>query len=140
MNALISLGFPEAILATGAMTLEPSTSLVGLAIALLALSAMEIVLGIDNIVFISIATNKLPEEQRKKARLIGLGLAMGFRIVLLCFIATIASWVKPIFQFDQILPVALHAWVAETSEINEVSVREPPNPGSDSRSFRRSVS
>jgi len=124
LNALISLGFPEAILATGAMTLDPSTSLVGLAIALLALSAMEIVLGIDNIVFISIATNKLPEEQRKKARLIGLGLAMGFRIVLLCFIATIASWVKPIFQFDQILPVALHEWVAETSEINEVSVRD----------------
>ena len=119
-----SLCFPEAILATGAMTLEPSTSFMGLAIALLALSAMEIVLGIDNIVFISIATNKLPEEQRKKARLIGLGLAMGFRILLLCFIATIASWVKPIFQLDQLLPVALHEWVTESSEINEISVRD----------------
>lgn len=106
------------------MTLEPSTSWIGLAIALLALSAMEIVLGIDNIIFISIATNKLPEEQRKKARLIGLGLAMGFRILLLCFIATIASWVKPIFQLDQLLPVALHAWVTESSEINEISVRD----------------
>lgn len=106
------------------MTLEPTTSLMGLAIALLALSAMEIVLGIDNIVFISIATNKLPEEQRKKARLIGLGLAMGFRILLLCFIATIASWVKPIFQLDQVLPVALHEWVTESSEINEISVRD----------------
>lgn len=124
MNTLAYLGFPEAILASGAMTLEPSTSWIGLAIALLALSAMEIVLGIDNIIFISIATNKLPEEQRKKARLIGLGLAMGFRILLLCFIATIASWVKPIFQLDQLLPVALHAWVTESSEINEISVRD----------------
>lgn len=106
------------------MTLEPSTSLAGLAIALLALSAMEIVLGIDNIVFISIATNKLPEEKRKKARLIGLGLAMGFRILLLCFIATIASWVEPVFQLDQLLPVALHHWVAEAHEINEISVRD----------------
>lgn len=106
------------------MTLEPSTGLMGLAIALLALSAMEIVLGIDNIIFISITTNKLPEEQRKKARLFGLGLAMGFRILLLFFIATIASWVKPIFQLDQCLPTALHAWVTESSEINEVSVRD----------------
>ena len=121
---IFSLGFPEAIFASGDMTIEPSASLMGLAIALLALSAMEIVLGIDNIVFISIATNKLPEAQRKKARLIGLGLAMGFRILLLCFIATIASWVKPIFQLDQLLPVALHAWVAESSAINEISVRD----------------
>jgi predicted tellurium resistance membrane protein TerC len=49
---------------------------------------------------------------------------MGFRILLLCFIATIASWVKPIFQLDQLLPVALHSWVAEASEINEISARD----------------
>jgi predicted tellurium resistance membrane protein TerC len=106
------------------MTLDSSTGWTGLAIALIALSTMEIVLGIDNIVFISIATSKLPEEQRKKARLIGLGLAMGFRVLLLCFIATTVSWIKPLFQLDQILPVALHAWVAQESEINEVSVRD----------------
>ncbi|MFY8199162.1 MAG: hypothetical protein ACOVLE_00720 [Pirellula staleyi] len=49
---------------------------------------------------------------------------MGFRILLLCFIATIASWVKPVFQLDQLLPVALHHWVAEAHEINEISVRD----------------
>ena len=45
-------------------------------IALLALVAMEIVLGIDNIVFISVVTARLPEAQQRQARNIGLGLAM----------------------------------------------------------------
>ena len=116
--------FPGAFLAAGGVTIEPSSGWVGLAVALIALSAMEIVLGIDNIVFISIATNKLPEEQRKKARLTGLGLAMGFRILLLFFIATIASWVKPLFQLDQFLPSFLNTWLANSAEINEVSARD----------------
>lgn len=58
-------------------------------VALITLTALEIVLGIDNIVFISILTGKLPPEQRGKARVIGLGLAMLMRIALLLSI----TWV-----------------------------------------------
>ncbi len=57
--------------------------------AFLTLFALELVLGIDNVVFISILTNRLPESQRKRARIIGLTLAMVMRIVLLFF----ASWI-----------------------------------------------
>ncbi len=57
--------------------------------ALLTLTALEIVLGIDNIVFISILTNKLPENQREKGRIVGLSAAMVMRIILLFF----ASWI-----------------------------------------------
>lgn len=51
--------------------------------ALLTLIVMEVVLGIDNLLFISILTNKLPPEQRDKARRIGIGLALGMRLALL---------------------------------------------------------
>lgn len=86
---------------------------------------MEIVLGIDNIVFISIATSKLPPEQQKSARFIGLGLAMGMRILLLCFIAMIVSWTKPLFRWDDVLPATLADLLVEDSpEINGVSIRD----------------
>jgi predicted tellurium resistance membrane protein TerC len=49
----------------------------------LALTALEIVLGIDNVIFLSIVTEKLPRDQAKRARQIGLGLALAFRVVLL---------------------------------------------------------
>ena len=52
-------------------------------ISLLTLIVLEIVLGIDNIIFISILTNKLPEEIRKRARTLGIGLALVFRIIML---------------------------------------------------------
>jgi predicted tellurium resistance membrane protein TerC len=58
-------------------------------IALLTLTFLEIVLGIDNIIFISIATGKLPEEKRKKATQIGLFLAMFLRIALLMGISVL---------------------------------------------------
>ena len=58
-------------------------------VALLTLTLLEIVLGIDNVIFISILAGKLPEQDRKKARLIGLSLALGARILLLLSI----SWV-----------------------------------------------
>lgn len=58
-------------------------------IALVTLTTLEIVLGIDNIVFISILVGRLPAAQRQRARLIGLGLAMGMRILLLLVIAWI---------------------------------------------------
>ena len=61
------------------------------------LTALEIVLGIDNIVFISILASKLPEEQRAKARTIGLSLAMGMRILLLLALAWIMRLTGPLF-------------------------------------------
>lgn len=63
--------------------------------ALIALTAMEIVLGIDNIVFISILSGRLPPHQQKKARLIGLALAMISRIALLVSLAWIMSLTRP---------------------------------------------
>lgn len=66
--------------------------------ALVALVVMEVVLGIDNLVFISILSNKLPEEQRSKARKIGIGLALGMRLVLLSTIAFLVGLTQPVFS------------------------------------------
>ena len=66
-------------------------------VALATLIAMEIVLGIDNLVFISILTNKLPEAQRARARRIGIGLALGLRLALLGTIAFIVTLTQPLF-------------------------------------------
>ncbi|MCB0309613.1 MAG: TerC family protein [Bdellovibrionales bacterium] len=69
--------------------------------ALLALTGLEIVLGIDNIVFLAILVDKLEESQRKSARLIGLGLAMIARILLLLGISWIMLLTTPLFTvFD----------------------------------------
>jgi predicted tellurium resistance membrane protein TerC len=66
-------------------------------IALLTLTALEIVLGIDNVVFISILAGKLPKHQQDKARRVGLGLAMILRIALLFSIAWIIRLTEPLF-------------------------------------------
>ena len=66
-------------------------------IALLTLSVLEIVLGIDNIVFISILAGKLRPEERQKARQVGLGLAMFIRILLLLSITWVMSLTSPLF-------------------------------------------
>ncbi len=66
-------------------------------IALLTLIAMEVVLGIDNLIFISILTNKLPEADRERARRIGIGLALIMRLVLLSTIAIIVQLTEPLF-------------------------------------------
>ena len=66
-------------------------------IALVTLTVLEIVLGVDNIIFISILTGKLPEKERQPARLIGLGLAMGMRIVLLLTLSWIIRLTQPLF-------------------------------------------
>jgi len=65
-------------------------------IALITLTVLEIVLGIDNIVFISILVGKLPEEQRAGARRIGLLLAMGMRIALLLAITWVMGLTQPL--------------------------------------------
>jgi predicted tellurium resistance membrane protein TerC len=67
--------------------------------ALLTLTLLEIVLGIDNIIFISILVDRLPEEQRKQGRLIGLSLAMGARMLLLLSISWIMSLQNGLFHF-----------------------------------------
>lgn len=67
-------------------------------IALLTLIVMEVVLGIDNLLFISILTNKLPEAQRDRARKIGIGLALILRLVLLSAVAWIVQLTTPIFE------------------------------------------
>ena len=64
-------------------------------IAFLTLCALEIVLGIDNVIFISILAGKLPVHQRDRARLIGLGLAMFMRILLLLSISWMAGLTHP---------------------------------------------
>jgi predicted tellurium resistance membrane protein TerC len=67
-------------------------------IALLTLTVLEIVLGIDNIVFISILAGKLPENQRERARKVGLILAMGTRIMLLMLISFMVHLTQPLFE------------------------------------------
>jgi predicted tellurium resistance membrane protein TerC len=66
-------------------------------ISLLTLTALEIVLGIDNIVFLSVLTGKLPKEDQARARRIGLGLALGMRILLLLTISWVIGLTAPIF-------------------------------------------
>ncbi|MDT0551700.1 TerC family protein [Urechidicola vernalis] len=69
-------------------------------IALLTLTFLEIILGIDNIVFISITAGKLPENQQKKATRIGLLLAMIFRILLLFGVSFLIAMQDPFFTID----------------------------------------
>ncbi|HEX9945889.1 MAG TPA: TerC family protein [Thermoanaerobaculia bacterium] len=66
-------------------------------IALLTLTVLEIVLGIDNVIFISILAGKLPRQEQGKARKVGLGLAMFMRIGLLASLAWIARLTNPLF-------------------------------------------
>jgi predicted tellurium resistance membrane protein TerC len=66
-------------------------------VSLITLTFLEIVLGIDNIIFISILTGRLPKEQQEKGRVIGLLLAIAFRIILLLFIFWIVGLVEPLF-------------------------------------------
>ncbi len=89
-------------------------------VALVALSAMEIVLGIDNIVFIAVLVGRLPESQRTKARQLGLLLALVTRILLLLTISWIVRLVDPVFHLASLgLP---DEWLSE--EINAVSWKD----------------
>jgi len=84
--------------------------------ALAALITMEIVLGIDNLIFISIVTNKVEEKRRALARQIGIGLALGLRLALLGAIAWIIGLTRPVFDLGISGPVAPDGSVAfETS-------------------------
>ena len=70
-------------------------------IALGTLTALEIVLGVDNVIFISILVGRLPEAQRDSARRLGLGLAMATRILLLLSIAWVMRLTAPLFTLGQ---------------------------------------
>jgi predicted tellurium resistance membrane protein TerC len=64
------------------------------------LSTLEIVLGVDNLVFIALLAGRLPERQRRKARMIGLGLALGSRLALLGSIAWLIHLTDPVRSFS----------------------------------------
>jgi predicted tellurium resistance membrane protein TerC len=88
-------------------------------IGLVALTAMEIVLGIDNIVFIAILTGRLPKDQQPRARRMGLGLALIMRILLLLSISFVLRLTNPLFHLSTWLP---SSWLTE--EIDVVSVKD----------------
>lgn len=76
--------------------------------ALITLVVMEVVLGIDNLIFISILSNKLPEHQRSKARKLGISLALIMRLALLSTIAFIVTLTQPVFELPWTGPVGEH--------------------------------
>jgi predicted tellurium resistance membrane protein TerC len=65
-------------------------------LALLTLAAMEVVLGVDNLVFVALVSNKLPEARRRQGRMIGLGLALGLRLLLLTTLVFIVGLTRPV--------------------------------------------
>ncbi len=75
------------------LLLDPQTY-----ISLISLTLLEIVLGIDNIIFISILAGKLPQEKRNQARVIGLLMALGGRLVLLLSISWLTKLTQPLFE------------------------------------------
>lgn len=95
--------------------------------ALLALTLMEIVLGIDNIIFITILTDRLPEEQQPLARRLGLLLAMGTRIALLFLISYIIGLKEPLFMLTSLgIPESLLTRLAgeDFTIVNGISGRD----------------
>jgi len=106
-------------------------------VALITLIVMEVVLGIDNLIFISILTNKLPEHERARARRLGIGAALVMRLALLGTIAIIVRLTEPMFSVfghgfswrDLILIAGglFLVWKA-TKEIHH---NVDPEPGSD---------
>ena len=120
-------------------------------LALLTLTLLEVVLGVDNIIFISIVTNKLPEHQQEKARVTGLALALLFRVGLLMGISYMIHLTAPLFTIgsfefswrDLILVIGgLFLIAKSTSEINHKMEGEAKGPGDSTvtRSFAYTLS
>ena len=80
-------------------------------ISLLTLTVLEIVLGIDNIIFISILSGKLPAHQQKKGRQLGLGLAMITRILLLLSLTWVMTLTSPLFSIGSWINVTDAEWL-----------------------------
>jgi predicted tellurium resistance membrane protein TerC len=115
-------------------------------VALATLIAMEVVLGIDNLIFISILTNKLPEHQRSKARRVGIGAALVLRLVFLSLVFIIVQLTEPVvtvfgqsFSWRDIILIAgglFLVWKA-TKEIHH---NVDPDPAPDMFGGRASIS
>ena len=75
-------------------------------VSLLTLTVLEIVLGIDNIIFISILTDKLPAVERRKIQRLGLLLALGFRIILLLSISWLLGLTEALFTLGPWTPIS----------------------------------
>ena len=84
-------------------------------ISLLTLTILEIVLGIDNIVFISILAGKLPADQQKRARTTGLGLAMITRVLLLLSLSWVMKLTDPLFNLGDLVGVTNKEWLEKMS-------------------------
>jgi len=114
-------------------------------VALATLITMEVILGIDNLLFISILTNKLPEHQRPRARRIGIALALIMRLVLLSMIFVIVQLTQPVitlfghvFSWRDIILIAgglFLLWKA-TKEIHH---HVDPSPGPEDQVFDTSA-
>ncbi len=100
----------------------PADTLAQALIALVALAAMEIVLGIDNIIFIAILVDRLPEKQRAFARNLGLIAAMVMRIALLFVLSLIMKADEPFFELTNLMP--WFTWLEGHEEVNGVSWRD----------------
>ncbi|HUR54674.1 MAG TPA: TerC family protein, partial [Gemmataceae bacterium] len=77
-------------------------SLLTILLGLLTLTAMEIILGVDNVIFLTIVTSKLPPDQRPQARRFGLGAALGTRLLLLLFLSFILGLTKPVLTLPEL--------------------------------------
>ena len=95
-------------------------------VALLALSAMEIVLGIDNLVFITILTSRLPPAQQAAGRKVGLALALLTRLLLLMTLSWILNLKEPFLHLEFLTGLLTSIGVAEETRhhVTEVSVRD----------------
>jgi predicted tellurium resistance membrane protein TerC len=80
-------------------------------ISLVTLTLLEIVLGIDNIIFISILSSKLPQNIQKKARQWGLGLAMITRVLLLLSLSWVMSLTSPLFNLGELINISSGEWL-----------------------------
>jgi predicted tellurium resistance membrane protein TerC len=81
---------------------EKQTGLVAALIGLLTLTVMEIVLGIDNVIFLAIVAGKLPHSQQRLARRIGLAAALGTRLLLLCTLSFLMGLTRPLFTLPDL--------------------------------------
>lgn len=116
-------------------------------IAFLTLSLLEIVLGIDNIIFISILTNKLPQQEQGKARIAGIGLALVLRVAMLFGITWIIQLTEPLFTLFEmgftgrdlvLIAGGLFLLAKSTSEIHHKMEGEGEDVKSNKPSARRS--
>jgi len=92
-------------------------------VPLLTLTAMEVVLGIDNIVFLAVLVGRLPKAQQQMARLVGLALALGGRLGLLLGVKWLMAATTPLFRLSS-LPFLPGDWLRRTDHVDGVTARD----------------